>query len=330
MSAQPTTRVLARPDDDAHDLHRVAALVDAVLRAALPAGPTVTWRLLDANGVLLVRSTDPWQPDGRTPWSGPRLSEPIPLRPPGVSLLLEVQTPPARWEALARITPHLPGLISALLDSGTKRPRTVPTPATSSDDGSVLGLPTVAMYGLGRVRLLVVGPHCRTELPGRLAEVAVLVASHAVGLTGAELAVALDERELAPSTVRAAVTRLNRMIGAPLVRSRPYTLGLPVRADWLQVCAAAAAGLHLEAATRYSGRLLPMSLAPGVEALRERVHMDARNALLQVDSSRFVAAAISTSPFENDVELFSELARQRSPDTELHRLSTSRLAVFAS
>ncbi|GAB3675825.1 GAF domain-containing protein [Angustibacter aerolatus] len=122
-----------------------------------------------------------------------------------------------------------------------------------------------------------------TRLSLRHSELLVLLAAHPEGLTGEQLATALHEHPVAAVTLRAEVARLRGLLGADLLRSRPYRLHGSCRSDADEVRRLLRAGRLGAAVDRYRGPLLPTSDAPEVSRMRQRLHDDLRAALLHGD-----------------------------------------------
>lgn len=110
------------------------------------------------------------------------------------------------------------------------------------------------------------------SLSPRHSEIVAMLVAHPHGLTGDEIACGLYESEAGASTVRAELQRLRAILGDRVLGSRPYRLIPPVKGDWATVLDRIGDG-EVEAALRaYSGPLLPRSIAPAIEELRESVH----------------------------------------------------------
>ncbi|MFC6695505.1 helix-turn-helix domain-containing protein [Nocardioides daphniae] len=120
----------------------------------------------------------------------------------------------------------------------------------------------------------------RLRLSPRHSEILVLLASAPRGLSGDELAVLLYEDDQGTSTLRAEVNRLRQVLGDELLASRPYRLRAEVHGDWLGVEAATTSGDVASALSAYSGELLPRSVAPGVQRLRDALADDLRTRLI--------------------------------------------------
>ena len=127
---------------------------------------------------------------------------------------------------------------------------------------SALGVDSAALTVAGRTH----------SLSPRHSEIIALLVAHVRGLTGDEIACGLYESESGASTVRAELQRLRSIVGEDLLGSRPYRLLRSLDADWTTVLDLVEQGDIGGALRRYSGPLLPHSLAPAVIDLRDSVH----------------------------------------------------------
>lgn len=120
----------------------------------------------------------------------------------------------------------------------------------------------------------------RWRLTARHSEIAALLASSPDGLDGGQLGHLLyGDRRLDPVTPRAELSRLRSRLGG-LLASRPYRLTVPVRTD-ADTVAELLDRHEVGAALRaYSGPVLPLSDAPGVARLRQRLELRLRRAAL--------------------------------------------------
>ncbi|WP_159944842.1 MULTISPECIES: GAF domain-containing protein [unclassified Nocardiopsis] len=112
------------------------------------------------------------------------------------------------------------------------------------------------------------------ELSARHAEILLLLARAPRGLTGEALGARLHERDAAPVTVRAEVSRLRRLLGPGLLDSRPYRLCRPLETDVDEVCRHLARGRYRSALEAYAGPVLPRSEAPGVAEVRDALQAE--------------------------------------------------------
>jgi transcriptional regulator of acetoin/glycerol metabolism len=143
-----------------------------------------------------------------------------------------------------------------------------------------LALDQPVLRTLGRSSAVVEGSHGLTRLSRRHSELLALLAAHREGLSGEQLAVALNEHDHASVTLRAEMSRLRSVLGAVRLDSRPYRLGEGLHSDIEDLRAALATGNVGLAVELYPGPLLPGSDAPGVVSLRETLHFDLRAALI--------------------------------------------------
>jgi hypothetical protein len=150
------------------------------------------------------------------------------------------------------------------------RGRGAPCPAVGL---ALLGSDTATLTSDGRT----------VRLSERHSEILAVLASTPGGLAAADLAVAVYGDRGAVTTLRAEVVRLRRVLAAhapgATVTSRPYRLqGL--RTDVDSVLSALDRGARLQAVDRYVGPVLPGSVSPGVDDLRDRVRTRFREALV--------------------------------------------------
>ena len=103
----------------------------------------------------------------------------------------------------------------------------------------------------------------RCPLTLRPAELLTVLALHPDGRTAEQLAAALYGDDGNPTTVRGEVLRLRGLIGAEVLRTRPYRLDAVVDTDFGAARRALHAGQVAEALRACAGPLLPRSDAPG-------------------------------------------------------------------
>ncbi|PCN46388.1 transcriptional regulator [Curtobacterium sp. 'Ferrero'] len=160
-------------------------------------------------------------------------------------------------------------LTLATLRAATARPT-----VTESVELTLLGSDTATLR-TGRGSL---------ALSERHSEILAVLAANPGGLAAADLAVAVYGDVRAVTTLRAEVVRLRRVLAvhapAATLESRPYRLR-GVRTDVEHVLSALDRGARLQAVDRYTGPVLPGSVSPGVDDLRDRVRVRFREAMLQ-------------------------------------------------
>ncbi|GAA3244348.1 GAF domain-containing protein [Pseudonocardia petroleophila] len=145
----------------------------------------------------------------------------------------------------------------------------------------------------------------------RPAEILTALALHPDGLTAERLALLLYGDDGNPTTVRGEILRLRGLIGADVLRTRPYRLDAAVDTDFDAVRTALRKGNAAEALRACAGPLLPRSDAPEIRELRDQLEVGLRRAVLDAD----------------DVDLLAELAAHPlgRDELEVHDLLAERL-----
>lgn len=150
----------------------------------------------------------------------------------------------------------------------------------------------------------------------RHAEILALLNSRPDGLTAGELAVQLHAGELSEVAVRAEVSRLRRVAGHLLADTRPYRLVRPLVSAPEAVRDLLAGGEVARAVAASDGPLLPRSVAPGIEELRDEYRTELRTAVLASRDLAVVERWTRTAEGEGDYQawqVLAELARPTSP-----------------
>lgn len=146
-----------------------------------------------------------------------------------------------------------------------------------------------------------------TRLSLRHSELLLLLTESDDGMTTAELGVALSEDDHAQVTIRAELSRLRGVLGPIELGSRPYRVSSRVETDLGGVRDDLAAGRLRRAVARYRGPVLPASTAPGVERLREELHMHVRSCLLASDDADALLSFADTGHGRDDFEIWSRV-----------------------
>lgn len=119
-------------------------------------------------------------------------------------------------------------------------------------------------------------------------------------------------------TAKALVSRLRDQLP---IESRPYRIGVPFTADFLELQEHLRAGRVRQALNLYKGPLLPGSEAPAVVELREHIDESLRQAVLASgDAEAMIELANRTDA--GDLELLEaafELVPQNDPQSPLLR-----------
>lgn len=183
---------------------------------------------------------------------------------------------------------------------------------------------TTMLRVLGRDRALldVAGPDSATvtELSARHAEILLMLAVHRQGLSAERLGHLVYGEDDAEGTLRPELVRLRKVLErvAPQLvpASRPYRLTTELHTDAHQVVALLGRGAHRVALAAYRGRVLPDSVAPGVEEFRDSVRLALRDALMTEASVDVLLAYADTDDGADDVEVLRlalEMLPVRSP-----------------
>ncbi len=180
--------------------------------------------------------------------------------------------------------------------------------------------------GWSAPRLDVLGVHGATlhvgpvtsRLSGRHSELLLLLSRAPDGLTSAELAVALSEDDQAPVTIRAELSRLRAALGPLELASRPYRLRTAVRSDLDEVRDLLRAGRLRAAVAAYRGPVLPASAAPGVEALREDLHLELVSALVAGEDADALLSFADTPHGREDLAVWSRALEILPPSSPRH------------
>ncbi|MDH6678053.1 hypothetical protein M2284_002256 [Rhodococcus sp. LBL1] len=158
--------------------------------------------------------------------------------------------------------------------------------------------PRLVVLGRGRPALLRGGE--RITLSRRHAEILLLLANRPEGLRGDQLAILLDETELDSVTVRVEMSRLRRVFGADNLGSRPYRLLTEFTTDVDEVRRALERGDVAAALDLYEGPVLPTSVAPGIDDIREEMRSRMHAAILRSKETPLLARWTSMAEGRED------------------------------
>jgi hypothetical protein len=169
-----------------------------------------------------------------------------------------------------------------------------------------------------RLRLLghatgeLVTPGGTTPLRLRHAEILLLLTLNPGGLTAEQLVIELHDRATAPVTLRAELSRLRDLLarhGSIELASRPYRLVGGLDSDVAEVRRLLGRGAYRRALATYGGPVLPDSVAPGIEATRERLRLELRACLLAVRDADLLWAYGNTPEGTDDLEVWEACRR---------------------
>jgi hypothetical protein len=143
------------------------------------------------------------------------------------------------------------------------------------------------------------------RLTSRNAECLSVIASRPEGVTLDQLTIHLYGERGSTGTAKALVSRLRSTI--PLT-SRPYKIGVPVRADFLELIEHLKRGRVRQALSLYRGQLLPESVAPAIVELREQIDESLRQAVLRSGDAEAMLELVNRTD-AGDLELLEEAYR---------------------
>jgi len=180
--------------------------------------------------------------------------------------------------------------------------------------------PTAASVHRRALSLRFLGDHPSVLLDGtpvpvtlRPAELLVALALHPDGLTSERLAMLLYGDDGNPTTVRGEVLRLRGLIGADVLRTRPYRLDAVVDTDFDATRRALRSGQVAEALRACAGPLLPRSDAPEIRELRDELAAGLRRAVLDSDDVELLAAFATHPLGADDLETHDRLVEELPP-----------------
>ena len=152
----------------------------------------------------------------------------------------------------------------------------------------------------------------------RHTELLLLLASAPDGLTAGDLAWKLYEHDAAEVTVRAEISRLRKVVPGLISSTGPYRLTRPISTDAAEVATHLAAGKHAGAVALYRGELLPRSTAPGILAMRYRLHGWLRNVLLELGDAETLRRYCESSAGREDVQVWRACLDRLPPGSPHH------------
>lgn len=185
--------------------------------------------------------------------------------------------------------------------------------------------PTVHLQLLGTAPKVRVDGRDSVGLRLRHAEILAILARHPEGLSTGALAEGLMDAA-APSTIRAEVSRLRRVVGPALTRT-PYRLHASLTVDAFEVERALAAGDVERALALYHAPLLGASAAPQVEIWRDELEDALWNACLH-GGTRTLVAWTSSPMGRNDSVALTALLERLDPADPQRSVACARLRAL--
>lgn len=141
----------------------------------------------------------------------------------------------------------------------------------------------------------------------RPAEILTVLALHPDGRTAEQLALLLYGDDGNPTTVRGEILRLRNLVGADVLRTRPYRLAATVDTDFGTVRRALRAGRAAEALRACAGPLLPRSDAPEIREERDGLVAGLRRAVLDAGDVELLATFGAHPCGRGDLEVADRL-----------------------
>lgn len=176
--------------------------------------------------------------------------------------------------------PQILALVNATVAAAQAQLLARPAPAARARRAHPAPSAPARLRVLGAARPTLERGAATTRLTLRHAEILLLLALSPDGMSGDDLAMRLDERDLDAVTVRVEMSRLRAVLGTAALGSRPYRLIGPLDVDATGLRRLVEAGDATRALREYIGPVLPASQAPGVVAVRDELHWLMRSAVL--------------------------------------------------
>ncbi|WP_460721309.1 GAF domain-containing protein [Microbacterium aureliae] len=202
-------------------------------------------------------------------------------------------------------------MVARLRERAEARPRRTPARAATAP---------ATLRVLGRDRGLLEARDKTVELTTRHAEILLMLATHRQGLSAERLGELVYGDGDSADTLRPEMVRLRRALerSAPALvpASRPYRLTADLETDAQQVMSLLDRGAHRVALAAYRGDVLPDSVAPGVEDLRDTMRTTLRDALMTEASVDVLLAYAETDAGAGDPDVLRQCLRMlpaRSP-----------------
>lgn len=170
---------------------------------------------------------------------------------------------------------------------------------------------------LGREQGLLQVAGVAVTLSERHTEILAMLALHPSGLTAEELTDKIYPEGTSLTSIRAEMVRLRKLLlaAAPTLvpESRPYRLPRALAVDAEQVRNYLDRGAHKLALKIYRGQPLPRSLAPAIEALRSRLAIQLREAILTDASPAALLEYLHLPEAADDVDAWRTALRLLPP-----------------
>ena len=164
----------------------------------------------------------------------------------------------------------------------------------------------------------------RLQLRLRHSEILTLLCSHPEGLTSEELSEGVYGHRTHAGSIRVEISRLRKLLGN-CIDTEPYRLRCGVSSDVAQVCGLLHRGELRDAASRYSGPLLPSSTAPGVVAERAALESWLRQSVMSSGDQEALWSWLRTSTGSHDLAAWQRLLANLRFQDPRRSLAASRI-----
>ncbi|MBP2411464.1 transcriptional regulator of acetoin/glycerol metabolism [Arthrobacter stackebrandtii] len=232
----------------------------------------------------------------------------------GANTLSLVQASVAAAEAQLRIE-RLELRVQRSLAGGGNRTRRSSVPAGTATPNKPLYRDSLQILGRDQGLLHVAGE--AVTLSERHTEIMAMLALHPDGLTAEELTDKVYPEGTSLTSIRAEMVRLRKLLqsAAPTLvpQSRPYRLPRTLVVDAEQVRNYLDRGAHRLALNIYRGEVMPRSLAPAIETIRNRVAVQLREAILNDASPDVLLSYLRLPEAADDVEAWRTALRLLPP-----------------
>jgi tetratricopeptide (TPR) repeat protein len=155
----------------------------------------------------------------------------------------------------------------------------------------------------------------------RFAEILTVLAMHPTGLSGEQLSLAIYGEH---GTLECCKTELSRLRHLVPIHTRPYKIGVPVKADFLELATHLEQGQLEQAMHLHHGPLLPGSDAPAIVHQREHLSESLRRATLEQSNPEQLWHLAAHD--ENDLELWQRLLNLLRASDPRHAIVQTRVS----
>jgi hypothetical protein len=155
----------------------------------------------------------------------------------------------------------------------------------------------------------------------RFAEILAVLAMHPEGLSGEQLSLAIYGDQGTPECCKTELSRLRHLIP---IDTRPYKIGVPVKADFLELAAHLEQGQLDQAMRLHRGPLLPGSEAPAIVHQREHLGESLRHAALEQSNPDQLWHLAERD--EHDLELWQRLLNLLRLSDPRHAIAQARVS----